>query len=68
MPGTVVPPTHWGINQSKLYQTSRSLESVEPKLRGKILPPFVGEFGNDERRGAGGITNQTGALCKIYKA
>lgn len=68
MPGTVVPPCHWGPIQSKLYGTGRSLEHVGKSLRGKLLPPFVGRFGNAARRGAAGITNQTGALCKVYKA
>lgn len=68
MAGTIAPPVHWGNVQSGIYPTSRSLENVDAKLRGSLLPPFVGEFGNDKRRGAGGITNQTGILCKIYKA
>ena len=68
MPKTVVPPVHWGSIQSSIYPTSRSLYAVASDRRGSLLPPFIGEFGSDKRRGAGGITNQTGTLCKVYKA
>lgn len=67
-PGTIVPPYHWGKIQNNIYPTSRSFTTVAPDKRTQLLPPFVGEYGTDKRRGSGGINNQTGVLCKVYKA
>lgn len=68
MPGTIFPPYHWGNVQNQISPCSRSFEAVAPELRPQLTPPFVGMLAGETRRSTGGINNQTGTLCKIYKA
>lgn len=68
MPGTIVPPYHWGNVQNRIYPYSLSFMHLAPERRPKLTPQLVGEWGFFKCSVAGGQNVQSGVLCKIYKA
>ncbi|MEA5019437.1 MAG: molybdopterin-dependent oxidoreductase [Gordonibacter sp.] len=68
IPGTIVPPYHWGNVQNRIYPYSLSFMHLDPKRRPKLTPQLVGKWGFFKCSIAGGQCVQSAVLCKIYKA
>ena len=66
MPGTIVPPCHWGPLQNNIYPYSLSLDQLDREYQSKLNPGAVGEWGK-VTTSIGGQNVQSAVLCKLYK-
>lgn len=67
MPGTIVPPYHWGNIQNKIYPHTLSFANLSTEQRQGLNPQPVGPFGSPQLVvTVGGQGNQSATLCKIY--
>lgn len=69
MPGTIVPPYHWGNIQNKIYPHTLSFAQLNDDQRKALNPLPVGPFASPNSIvTVGGQGNQSAVLCKIYKS
>ena len=66
MPGSIVPPCHWGPLQNNIYPYSLSLDQLDREYQSKLNPGAVGEWGK-VTTSIGGQNVQSAVLCKLYK-
>ena len=67
MPGTIVPPYHWGNIQNKIYPHTLSFGKLSAEQRQGLNPMPVGPCaGPNTIVSVGGQGNQSATLCKIY--